>query len=173
MSATGRPDGNDHTGRPSPRGIPRTHQSWWIGAIGCLAAVALFILVATLIVWWTQSGIFAPHIGPPAPEPPPSPPVREGRAPGAAATEPAAARGVVALMPFTRYDLRNAEERIAEVATIIERQRARLSSLREPSADAVWIEQLLAAMERTLQTFREHKRRIEAELEGVEQSGQG
>ena len=76
-------------------------------------------------------------------------------------------------MPFTRYDLRNADERIAEVAAIVERQRARLSRLREQSADTAWIEQLLAAMERTLQTFREHKRRIEDELKGAKKSGQG
>jgi hypothetical protein len=76
-------------------------------------------------------------------------------------------------MPFTRYDLRNADERITEVATIVERQRARLSRLREQSADTAWIEQLLAAMERTLQTFREHKRRIEDELESAKESGQG
>ena len=76
-------------------------------------------------------------------------------------------------MPFTRYDLRNADERIAEVAAIVERQRARLSRLREQSADTAWIEQLLAAMERTLQTFREHKRRIEDELKGAKESGQG
>ena len=49
------------------------HHGGWIGAVGCLAALALVILAATLIVWWTQSGIFAPHTGSPAPEPPTPP----------------------------------------------------------------------------------------------------
>jgi hypothetical protein len=31
-----------------------------VGLLGCLSAIALIVLVATLIAWWTQSGIFAP-----------------------------------------------------------------------------------------------------------------
>jgi hypothetical protein len=73
-------------------------------------------------------------------------------------------------MPFTRYDLRNADERIAQVRTYANRKRTRLSELEPDSPDAHWIEQVLAAMERTLRQFQEHRTRIVDELKDVEGS---
>jgi hypothetical protein len=67
-------------------------------------------------------------------------------------------------MPFSVYDLRNADERIAQVSSYVDRQRERLATLQENSAEADWVAQVLVAMERTLQSFQEHRSRIEAEL---------
>jgi Ser/Thr protein kinase RdoA (MazF antagonist) len=67
-------------------------------------------------------------------------------------------------MPYTRYDLRNADDRIAQVKTHVDRERARLDQLEPDSPDARWVGQVLAAMERTLRQFEEHRRRIEDKL---------
>jgi hypothetical protein len=75
-------------------------------------------------------------------------------------------------MPFTQYDLRNADERIAEVAKFVDRQRVRLDSLQAHSEGAVWVEQVMTAMERTLRSFQEYRRRIEDELRSAKESGQ-
>ena len=72
--------------------------------------------------------------------------------------------------PFTWYDLRNAAERIAQVETHVDRQRATLATLEPDSPDARWIGQVLAAMERMLRHFQEHRRRIETELKDAEDS---
>jgi transposase len=67
--------------------------------------------------------------------------------------------------PFTWYDLRNADERIAQVRTHVDRQRATLAGLEPFSPDARWVGQVLSAMERMLRQFQEHRSRIEGELE--------
>jgi hypothetical protein len=74
-------------------------------------------------------------------------------------------------MPLTKYDLRNADERIAEVSKHVERQRSMLANLEPDSPDARWVGQVLAAMERTLKAFEEHRSRIADELKAKE-SGQ-
>jgi hypothetical protein len=71
-------------------------------------------------------------------------------------------------MSFTRYDLRNADERIAQVRTYAHRERIRLDQLKQDSPDAEWIEKVLAAMERTLRQFQQHRTRIVDELKDVE-----
>jgi hypothetical protein len=75
-------------------------------------------------------------------------------------------------MPFSVYDLRNADERIAQVSSYLDRQRARLATLQANSAEADWVAQVLAAMERTLRSFQEHRSRIEAELDRTKGPGQ-
>ena len=45
---------------PEPDRAANRHRKRWVGLLGCLSAIALIVLVATLIAWWTQSGIFAP-----------------------------------------------------------------------------------------------------------------
>jgi hypothetical protein len=72
--------------------------------------------------------------------------------------------------PFTWYDLRNAAERIAQVETHVDRQRATLATLDPGSPDARWVGQVLAAMERMLRQFQEHRSRIEGELKGADDS---
>jgi hypothetical protein len=67
-------------------------------------------------------------------------------------------------MTFTLYDLRNVNERIAQVAGYIDRQRDRLGSVPANSAEAVSVAEVLTAMERMLKSFEEHRDRIEAEL---------
>jgi hypothetical protein len=69
--------------------------------------------------------------------------------------------------PFTWYDLRNADERIAQVETHVDRQRAALATLEPDSPDARWVGQALAAMERMLWHFQEHRSRIEDDLKAV------
>jgi hypothetical protein len=69
--------------------------------------------------------------------------------------------------PFTWYDLRNADERIAQVETHVDRQRATLATLEPGSPDARWVGQVLAAMERMLRHFQEHRSRIEDDLKAV------
>jgi hypothetical protein len=73
-------------------------------------------------------------------------------------------------MPFTWYDLRNADERIAQVKMYVERERSRLDSLDSGSPDARWVGQVLAALERTLRQFQEHRSRIENDLTETEVS---
>jgi hypothetical protein len=68
------------------------------------------------------------------------------------------------VMPFTRYDLRNADERIAQVRTYVERERARLRTLQAGSGEATGVRQVLAALERTLLQFQGYRNRIEDEL---------
>lgn len=72
--------------------------------------------------------------------------------------------------PFTWYDLRNAAERIAQVETHVNRQRATLVTLEPGSPDARWVGQVLAAMEGMLRHFQDHRSRIETELKGADDS---
>ncbi|MGH6929813.1 MAG: hypothetical protein ACREEV_15960 [Dongiaceae bacterium] len=72
-------------------------------------------------------------------------------------------------MPFTCYDLRNADDRIAQVQMYVERERSRLDSLESGSPDARWVGQVLAALERTLRQFQEHRSRIENDLKAIEE----
>ena len=65
---------------------------------------------------------------------------------------------------MSKYDLTNAEERIAESAKFVDRQRIVVQTLRDNSRDASAAEQVLASMERTLQAFRDHRIRIEEDL---------
>ena len=74
-------------------------------------------------------------------------------------------------MHFTLYDLRNAEDRIAQVRAYVDRERARLDQLEPDAPDARWVTQVLAAMERTLRQFEEHRSRIEGELKSAEEPG--
>jgi predicted nucleic acid-binding Zn-ribbon protein len=71
---------------------------------------------------------------------------------------------VSSAMSFTRYDLRNADERIAQVRSCIARERAKLRRLRAGSGEATGVRQVLAALERTLRQFQEYRNRIEHEL---------
>jgi hypothetical protein len=75
--------------------------------------------------------------------------------------------------PFTWYDLRNADERIAQVRTHVDQQRATLANLEPFSPDARWVGQVLSAMERMLRQFQEHRSRIEGELKVAAGSNQG
>ena len=65
---------------------------------------------------------------------------------------------------MSKYDLTNAEERIAQSIKFVDRQRVVVQTLRDNSQDASGAEQLLASMERTLQTFRDHRTRIKEDL---------
>jgi hypothetical protein len=65
---------------------------------------------------------------------------------------------------MSKYDLTNAEERIAELAKFVDRQRIVVQTLRDNSHDASRAEQVLASMERTLQAFWDHRTRIEEDL---------
>jgi hypothetical protein len=67
-------------------------------------------------------------------------------------------------MSMSKYDLTNAEERIAESAKFVDRQRIVVQALRDNSHDVSAAEQLLASMERTLQAFRDHRTRIGEDL---------
>ena len=73
---------------------------------------------------------------------------------------------------FTRYDLLNAEERIAEMNGFVERNRARLKGLPRDTDEAIWTGRVLASMERMLHQFQEHRSRIEDELKDTEARGQ-
>jgi hypothetical protein len=74
-------------------------------------------------------------------------------------------------MSLSKYDLTNAEERIAESAKFVDRQRVVVQTLRDNSHDASGAEQLLASMERTLQAFRDHRSRIKEDLkQGVKRT---
>jgi hypothetical protein len=73
-------------------------------------------------------------------------------------------------MPYTPYDLRNADDSISEVNTYADRERARLDKLEPDSPDARWVGQVLVAMERTLRHFEEHRSRIEEDLREAEGS---
>jgi hypothetical protein len=53
----------------------------------------------------------------------------------------------------TRYDLRNADERIIEVRAYIDRERAKLCRLQAHSGEAIGIRGVLSALERTLRYF--------------------
>ena len=65
---------------------------------------------------------------------------------------------------MSKYDLANAEQRIAELAEFVDRQRIVVQTLRDNSHDASGAEQVLASMERTLQVFRDHRTRIKEDL---------
>lgn len=67
-------------------------------------------------------------------------------------------------MPFSQYDLINADERIVEVDKLIDRQRALVRKLQGGFVDARSAEQLLTSLERTLQMFQEHRGQIEESL---------
>ncbi len=71
-------------------------------------------------------------------------------------------------IPFTRYDLRNADERIAQLRTYIERERAKLRRLQADSGDATRVRQVLSALERTLRHFQDYRNRIEDQLKVTE-----
>jgi hypothetical protein len=64
-------------------------------------------------------------------------------------------------VPFSRYDLRNAEERIAEVCACIQREHSKLLRLQLDSAEATDTHQKLTALSRTLEYFQDHRHRIE------------
>ena len=68
--------------------------------------------------------------------------------------------------PFSRYDLQNAEQRIAEVRSYIQRERSRLRRLQPASAEAMAARRALAALTRTLGHFQDHRNRIEDDLRG-------
>jgi hypothetical protein len=67
-------------------------------------------------------------------------------------------------IPFTPYDLRNADERIAQVRTYIERERAKLRRLQTGSGEAIGTRGVLSALERTLRHFQDYRNRIEDQL---------
>jgi hypothetical protein len=73
---------------------------------------------------------------------------------------------------MSKYDLMNAEQRVAESVKFVGRQRAVVQTLRDNSHDAAGAEQLLASMERTLQTFRDHRSRIKQDLRHAKRAGQ-
>jgi len=66
--------------------------------------------------------------------------------------------------PFSQYDLQNAEQRIAEVRSYIQRERSRLRRLQPASAEAIAARRALTALTRTLGHFQDHRDRIEDEL---------
>jgi transposase len=78
--------------------------------------------------------------------------------------------GASVAMRFTRYDLRNADERIAEVKEHVDRERTLLNRLQPQSNEANRVRQVVSAMERTLRQFQEHRRRIKDELTYAEGS---
>jgi hypothetical protein len=75
-----------------------------------------------------------------------------------------------AQMSMSKYDLTNAEERIAESVKSVDRQRAVVQTLWDNSHDASGAEQLLASMERTLQNFRDHASRIKEDLKHAKEA---
>jgi hypothetical protein len=77
---------------------------------------------------------------------------------------------VIAAMPFTRHDLQNADERIAQVREYVNRERGKLSKVRAGSDEATHIRQVLSALERMLRQFLEHRNRIDDELNAAEGS---
>ena len=68
--------------------------------------------------------------------------------------------------PFSRYDLQNAEERIAELLGYIERDRGKLRRLPPGSPEARDVRRNIAALERTLGHFQGHRDQIEEDLKG-------
>ena len=69
---------------------------------------------------------------------------------------------------FTRYDLRNAEERITQVRRFIERERSKLRKLHTVPAEGADGRQIMSALERMLQYFQDHRSRIEDQLRVTE-----
>jgi len=67
-------------------------------------------------------------------------------------------------IPFSRYDLQNAEERIAEVRGYLERERSKLRRLQPGSIEATEVRRTMTALKRTLGHFQDHRNRIEDEL---------
>jgi len=67
---------------------------------------------------------------------------------------------------FGRYDLQNANERIAEVRRYIERERSKLRDLQPDSTEATDVRRTLTALGRTLDHFQDHRIRIERDLRG-------
>jgi hypothetical protein len=70
--------------------------------------------------------------------------------------------------PFTRYDLRNADERIAQVRTYIGRERAKLRGLQADSGEATRVRQVQSGLERTLRHFQEYRNQIADQLKSME-----
>jgi len=71
---------------------------------------------------------------------------------------------MAAATSFSRYDLLNAEDRIAELRGYIERERSKLYGLQAESAEATSIQRMLSALGRTLDHFQGHRSRIERDL---------
>jgi hypothetical protein len=46
------------------RKFPLEFKHRWMGALGCLVFLALFLFFAIAVGWWTESGIFAPLMHP-------------------------------------------------------------------------------------------------------------
>jgi len=67
---------------------------------------------------------------------------------------------------FSRYDLRNAEDRIAEIRGYIAREQSKLNGLQADSTEAASIRQTLSALGRTLDHFQDHRAHIERDLRG-------
>jgi hypothetical protein len=65
---------------------------------------------------------------------------------------------------FSRYDLQNAEERIAELQGYIERKKSTLRSLEPGSDEATELRRTMTSLSRTLGHFHDHRRRIEDDL---------
>jgi hypothetical protein len=71
-------------------------------------------------------------------------------------------------IPYTRYDLRNANERITQVRAYIERERAKLGKLPADSGEAIGSRGVLSALERTLRHFLDYRNWIEEQLNVAE-----
>jgi len=69
-------------------------------------------------------------------------------------------------VPFSRYDLQNAEERIAELQGYIERERAKLRRLPPGSREATDVRRTITALKRTLGHFQDHRDQIDEDLKG-------
>ena len=71
-------------------------------------------------------------------------------------------------IPFTRYDLRNADERITQVHTYIERERGKLCRLQADFNEATRVRQGMSGLEGMLRHFQEYRNRIADQLKVIE-----
>jgi hypothetical protein len=70
-------------------------------------------------------------------------------------------------IPFARYHLRNADERITQLHTYIERERGKLRWLQGDSGEATRVRQGLSGLEGMLRHFQEYRNRIADQLKVI------